>query len=43
MNYDDWKLATPEEEYYYQECPVCGGHSEDAKPCSSRCYQADMM
>lgn len=30
MNYDDWKLATPEEDYEHRGgklCPFCGAYS----------------
>lgn len=40
MNYDNWKLETPEE--LTNECGFCGNAIEDHKQyCSRECYVAD--
>lgn len=41
MNYDDWKLETPEEEKEY-ECNFCGNPINEEGYCSKECYIADV-
>jgi len=40
MNYDDWKLESPDEPADF-ECNFCGNLIENEGYCSRECYLAD--